>query len=315
MKNRHIRYTLDRKSFFGKAAMLCLFLSMVFRGIGGLLNPTIFRDRFDTVEFALPILCALLYLLCILFFGRKGLKVTIVPFLLGVMACVLRLFSFDNLMQQEMSVQRILVSVCFYLVLTAVYSGVVFSGLRAKIVLFVLFLVPLVYHIGFEIVPAFRSGYPISASPVLLELSVLAVIFAMLFTSLGMSGRTRMKEIDPESGKAVTPPVPGDKLDAKPPMASQNLPKDAEPKEEIPTPSAEAPAEKEEKTEEKSEESKEEPSFIEAEKAETEPEKPAAPPVWEEEDPDYDPFAPSSGPIQLTLNPFENDSDPEGEDA
>ena len=317
MKNRHIRYTLDRKSFFGKAAMLCLFLSIVFRGIGAFLNPTIFRDQFDTVEFALPILCALLYLLSVLFFGRRWFKITIVPFLLGVMACVLRLFSFDNIMQQEMSVQRILVSVCFYLVLTAVYSAVVFSGLRAKYLLFVLFLVPLAYHIGFEIVPAFRGGYPINAYLVLMELSVLAVIFAMLFVSLGLSSKTRLKEVDPESGKVVSPPVPGDSLDVKPPIPSQASPAEPEPKEEAPQPPAEAPAEKGE------EESKEEllPSVKpEAPQAEVTPvaekaENLPKPSLWEEKEYEYDPFAPSEGPIKLTLNPILDDSSKEGEDA
>ena len=106
MKNRPNQYVLDRKSFCGKAAILCLFLAMVFRCVGGLLNLTIFEDRFATVEFLLPVGCCILYILCILIFGRRWFKISVVPFLLGVMACVLRLYSYDNLLQQEASFER-----------------------------------------------------------------------------------------------------------------------------------------------------------------------------------------------------------------
>ena len=200
MKNRHIRYTFDRKSFFGKAAIFCLILSVVLRGIGGLLNRTIFEDWFTIVEFGLPILCALLYVICLLIFGRKWFKVTVFPFVLGVMACVVRLFSFDNLMQQEMSVERILVSVFFYLVVTALYSAIAFGGLRARILLFLLFLVPLGYHAVFEIYPTVLSGFGLNLSLILMELSVLAVIVAMIFVSLALSSKPRVSPVDPESG-------------------------------------------------------------------------------------------------------------------
>ena len=224
MKNRHIRYTFDRKSFFGKAAIFCLILSMVLRGIGGLLNRTIFEDWFTIVEFGLPILCALLYLLSLLIFGRKWFKVTVFPFVLGVMACVVRLFSFDNLMQQEMSVERILVSVFFYLVVTALYSAIAFGGLRSRILLFLLFLVPLGYHAVFEIYPTVLSGFGLNLSLILMELSVLAVIFAMIFVSLALSSKPRVSPVDPESGKNVVPPLPGDRLDEKPPVVTTEAP-------------------------------------------------------------------------------------------
>ena len=307
MKNRHIRYTLHRKSFFGKAAVFCLVLFIVLRGIGGLLNRTIFEDRFATAEFAFPILCALLYLLCLLFFGRKWFKITVFPFVLGVMACVVRLFSYDNLMQQVMSVERILVSIFFYLVVTAVYSAVAFGGIRARIFLFFLFLVPLGYHAVFEIYPVVSSGFGLSASPVLMELSVLAIIFSMLFVSLGMSSKPRVNSIDPESGKTVVPPLPGNKLDEKPPVVTGEAPAEVpkEPSEPAPEES-EPPAEEPEPTAAHSE-SVSAPSAITPEPDEAVPEG--------DEEPSFDPFAPSTGPIQLTLNPDLGDYSAEGEDA
>jgi hypothetical protein len=311
MKNRHIRYTFDRKSFFGKAAIFCLILSMVLRGIGGLLNRTIFEDWFTIVEFGLPILCALLYLLSLLIFGRKWFKVTVFPFVLGVMACVVRLFSFDNLMQQEMSVERILVSVFFYLVVTALYSAIAFGGLRARILLFLLFLVPLGYHAVFEIYPTVVSGFGLNLSLILMELSVLAVIVAMIFVSLSLSSKPRVSPVDPESGKNVVPPLPGDRLDEKPPVVTTEAPAEK--------PSEPAPAEQQPVTE------KPEPVIEKPEPADKKPEPAPAscestpvsswPAPAEKEDPDYDPFAPSSGPIKLTLNPDLGDLSDKGEDA
>ena len=304
MKNRHLKYTYNRKSFFGKAAALCLILSIVFRAVGGLLNRTIFEDRFATFEFALPILCALLYLLCLICFGRRWFKITVFPFVLGVMACVVRLFSYDNLMQQEMPVERILVTVFFLLILTAVYSAVAFNGLRARILLFLLFLVPLGYHAVFEIYPMIKAGYGLNASLVMMELSVLSVIFAMLFVSLALSSKPRITDVDPDSGKTVVPPLPGDKLDEKPPVVTGGAPAQVP---EKPEPAPEKPAEVRPELEVVPESEKEEAGSLPVEA-------PAAS-VNAFEEPEYDPFAPSSGPIKLTLNPDLGFDNAEGEDA
>ena len=311
MKNRHIRYTFDRKSFFGKAAIFCLILSVVLRGIGGLLNRTIFEDWFTIVEFGLPILCALLYVICLLIFGRKWFKVTVFPFVLGVMACVVRLFSFDNLMQQEMSVERILVSVFFYLVVTALYSAVAFGGLRARILLFLLFLVPLGYPAVFEIYPTVLSGFGLNLSLILMELSVLAVIVAMIFVSLALSSKPRVSPVDPESGKNVVPPLPGDRLDEKPPVVTTEAPAE-KPSEPAPA-EPQTVAEKPEPVIEKPEPAAEKPELAPASYESTPVSSWSAP--KEKEDPDYDPFAPSSGPIKLTLNPDLGDLSDKGEDA
>lgn len=99
MKNQG-KYMLDRKTFAAKAAMICLFLSMLVRGAAALVNKTVLIDRFSLVEYALPIVCCLLYLLCILLFGRRCFWLSIIPFICGVMAFVIRLFSYDNLLQE-----------------------------------------------------------------------------------------------------------------------------------------------------------------------------------------------------------------------
>ena len=294
MKNRPNQYVLDRKSFCGKAAILCLFLAMVFRCVGGLLNLTIFEDRFATVEFLLPVGCCILYILCILIFGRRWFKISVVPFLLGVMACVLRLYSYDNLLQQEASFERILCSIFFYLIVASAYSGIVLGSLRGKTLLLLLFLVPLGSHAWFEIYPLFRDGIRVEPSLILMELSVLCVIFAMLFAAAGM-----------HLG------VPGSRSTGNKPASAPSAPET----EETDAAPADAPAEP-------SAAEFVEPPAAAAEAADEapaeEPFAPASSPATEadeeedtEEEDGYDPFAPS--PIHLTLNPDLNEDQPEGE--
>ena len=170
------------------------------------------------------------------------------------------------------------------------------------------------YHAVFEIYPTVLSGFGLNLSLILMELSVLAVIVAMIFVSLALSSKPRVSPVDPESGKNVVPPLPGDRLDEKPPVVT-----------------TEAPAEKPEKP---SEPALAEPQTVDEkpepviEKPEPEAEKPEPAPAsyesipvssWsapkEKEDPDYDPFAPSSEPIKLTLNPDLGDLSDKGEDA
>ena len=290
MKNRPNQYVLDRKSFCGKAAILCLFLAMVFRCVGGLLNLTIFEDRFATVEFLLPVGCCILYILCILIFGRRWFKISVVPFLLGVMACVLRLYSYDNLLQQEASFERILCSIFFYLIVASAYSGIVLGSLRGKTLLLLLFLVPLGSHAWFEIYPLFRDGIRVEPSLILMELSVLCVIVAMLFAAAGM-----------HLG------VPGSRSTGSKPAPTASAPET----EETDAAPADAPAEA-------SAPEFAEPPVTAPEASAEEPYASASSPATEadgeeeaEEEDGYDPFAPS--PIHLTLNPDLNEDQPEGE--
>ena len=288
MKNQE-KYMLDRKTFAAKAAMICLFLSMLVRGAAAFVNRTVLIDRFSLVEFALPIVCCLLYILCIVLFGRHALWLSVIPFICGMMAFVIRLFSYDNLLQEEVPMLRIFLSIFFYFALSAVYSAVLFGGIRAKWLLFAMFLAQLCAHGYLEVYPAFARGESIHVFPILMELSVDLILIGMLFVSAGLSRKNRVTKVKPDSGKTVVPPVPGNKLDAKPPVSTQASPEPA---------AAEQPEEK----------VKNEPSPSTKPVPDPEPEAPVMPEKKEEakpaEDEDaYDPFAPSKEPIKLTLNP------------
>ena len=311
------KYLLDRRSFLVKAALVCLLLAFVLRGVSGLLNRVVLEDRLTLFSFLLFLGSCLFYSLSLILFGRKWLWVTTGPFVLGVMAFVARLFTYDNLLQVETSIPRMMISILFYLVVTAVYSVTVSGGFRGRWLLVLLFLFPLAGHIVFDIIPAFRQGVAISASQILAELSVLAVIFGMIFTALSFRhtlpapSENRKKKED-----AVVPPQPGNKLDEKPPVVSDPAQSDesaaeSEP-ESVPDDSAGSPAEAEPAA--AAEEPKAAGKNEEASEAVDTPDV-----ITKPEAEEYDPFAPSTEPIRLTLDPLigkteETDSSVSGEE-
>ena len=206
------RYFLDRHSFPLKAAVVCLLLAFVLRGVSGLLNRVVLEDRLTLFSFLLFLGSCLLYTLSLLLFGKKWLWLTVGPFVLGVMAFVARLFTFDNLLLEEASVPRMLISILYYLVVTAIYSVTACGGMRGKWLLVPLFLFPLAAHVMFDILPAFRQGLAVPAAQVLAELSVLAVIIGMLFVSLAMKRQSKA-HAEKQEKTEVVPPIPGNKLE------------------------------------------------------------------------------------------------------
>ena len=105
------KYLLDRRSFLVKAALVCLLLAFVLRGVSGLLNRVVLEDRLTLFSFLLFLGSCLFYGLSLILFGRKWLWVTTGPFVLGVMAFVARLFTYDNLLQVETSIPRMMISI------------------------------------------------------------------------------------------------------------------------------------------------------------------------------------------------------------
>ena len=292
------KYLLDRRSFPVKAALVCLLIGFVLKGISGLLNRVVLEDRLTFFSLLLFLGSCLLYGLSLLLFGRKWLWVTTGPFVLGVMAFVARLFTYDNLLQVETSIPRMMISILFYLVITAVYSVTVCGGLRGKWLLVFLFLLPLAGHVVFDIIPAFKLGVVLSASQILAELSVLVVLIGLVFTALSMRHTLPATvENKKKKGEDVTPPQPGNKLDERPPVVSDP----AQPETDFIEPVKEETTAEEESRQTENAAISEGKSVLSAKGASvpSEPEKESEP-----ETDDNDPFALSTEPIRLTLDPF-----------
>ena len=159
------KYMLDKRGFLAKAALVFLLLSAIVRVVGGFLNrAALMEDRFMQVEFLLPIVCGVLLMICIPAFGKRGFWLSAIPVVCLCMAYVLRLFSYDNLLQVELPMRHVLPGIFGCMVLAAAYSATVF-GARTKWLLFLLFVAALCGHVWFELVPAFREGGWFSVSP------------------------------------------------------------------------------------------------------------------------------------------------------
>ena len=304
------KYFLDRFSFPAKAALVCLLLAFVLKGASGLLNRVVLEDRLTLFSFLLFLVSCLLYAVSLLLFGKKWLWITVGPFMLGIMTFVVRLFTFDNLLQVEVSIPRMLISILYYLIITAVYSVTVSGGLRGRWFLILLFLFPLAGHIIFDIIPAFQQKLTLSVSQILAELSVLIVIIGMIFTALSFKhvGQTATEKRKKKAAEVV-PPIPGNKLDEKPAVISDP----AQP--EVAAAEPEKPAAVESPVSEESE-SSEQLSAVEG--ASLPEETALADDVPDEvpyEEESYDPFAPSAEPIRLTLDPFPGEDHKNTEEA
>ena len=187
----HTKFILDRKSFFGKAAVFCLLLSAVLRTAAALLNRAVFNEPFTLVETLLPICSCLLYVLFIFLFGRKGFFFSVIPFILGMLGMIMRLFSYDSLMQEQATVLHAFSAVLLCLILTAVYSATVFGGIRTKWLLPPLFAFAFLFHLFAEVYPVIRAGYRVAFPLILAEAGLCLIFPGMFFASLTMKKKNR----------------------------------------------------------------------------------------------------------------------------
>lgn len=187
----HTKYMLDRKSFFGKAAVICLLLSAALRTVAALLNRAVFNEPFTLVETLLPICSCLLYVLFIFLFGKKGFFFSVIPFILGTLGMIMRLFSYDSLMQEQASVFHAFSAVLLCLILTAVYSATVIGGIRTKWLLPPLFAVAFLFHLAAEVYPVIRAGYRVAFPLILAEAGLCLIFPGMFFASLTMKKKNR----------------------------------------------------------------------------------------------------------------------------
>ena len=202
MKNMNTRMTIDRKKFWGKTAVILLLLSAVLKGVAAILARAMLKgDLFATVEFILPAVACLLYVLTIVLFGRKGFLLSTAPFIAGVLGFIMRQFSYDNLLQEQWPLRHVFLSVLVYLVVLAVYSATVSGGLRTKWILAPLFLLVLVYHTGMEVYPVFASRTHVELSGIFAEASIYALLLGLLAGSVGLS---RIRKDEKPVDSAVT---------------------------------------------------------------------------------------------------------------
>lgn len=180
------KFYVDKKSRFVHDAVLFMMLSVVFRVVGcwGLWN-----DRFFAItQILLPIAGNILFILILRFLGDKVFPLTILPMLMGVAFFVIKSLGFESILHTVLCI-------VLYVLVAVLYILTAIGIIRTKWVLVPLFALPFLYHVFVEDLAALRD----TANPVLFadgmqELSVLAVMLALLFTALALKKRKLLEE-------------------------------------------------------------------------------------------------------------------------
>ena len=195
------KFYVDKKGRFVHDAVIFLLLSMVFRVVGcwGLWN-----DRFFAItEILLPLCACLLFILILRFLGDKVFPLTILPMLAGVAFFIIKALGFESILHTVLCI-------CLYVLIAVLYILTAIGIIRTKWVLVPLFVLPFLYHVFVEDLTALRD----TANPVLFadgmqELSVLAIMLALLFTSLALKKRKLLEEANlPKIKDPIVKPAP-----------------------------------------------------------------------------------------------------------
>ena len=201
---------VERDGFWTETAMLLIALSTVFRLIGSIGR---WHDmQYLTTQVALPILCGLLLILCLLLFGKRAFWTTVVPVAVGVVFFIFRAMNMEN---EWLRGCWIIV----YLVIMVLYA-MVFSYPKLKWALALVLLAVFAYHIGLMDLPKLMDlENPVSFVDGMEEMSVLGTILAMLSLSFAMKAAPKAAK-----GKAAPEPEKQPEPEAQPVPAAEALP-------------------------------------------------------------------------------------------
>ena len=202
--NVKIKYTIDKKSFFGHSAILLMAMSAIFRIIGcwGMWNDMLFT----VMHIIIPVVSCLLLILCISFLGKKGFFLSCVPVILGVVFFIYKSFSFESRI-------HMVLCILLYLVVAVLYTGTVIGSIQTKWLLPPLFGLPFIYHIFVEDLPALsNTAQPVSFAAGMQEMSVLCIMAALFCVGMGLKKVVIERETtivaEPVINESPAAPVP-----------------------------------------------------------------------------------------------------------
>lgn len=183
IKREKLRYSVSRKNFFVKLSAFFMLLSMLCRLLGywGFwANQT---SDFVLTQILLPVMCNLLFVVVILYMGRRFFALSCVPVILGVVFFIIKALGFD-------SVIHMILCICLYLAVAIIYTATVFGVIRTKWLLAPLFGLPLLYHIFVEDLSTLRADEnAMSLGEWLPEISVLCIMLSLLLICFAMKKR------------------------------------------------------------------------------------------------------------------------------
>lgn len=182
IENDKIRYSVSKSNFFVKLAVIFMLLSVLCRFLGYWGFWSNQNSSFIIFQIVLPILCSLLFIVLILYAGRRLFSLTFIPVLLGVMFFIIKAFGFDSILHT-------ILCICLYLAVAFIYTATVFGVIRTKWLLAPLFGLPLIVHIYLDRDMIAPAGKAVELSELLPEISVLCIMAALLCTCFAMKRR------------------------------------------------------------------------------------------------------------------------------
>ncbi len=197
--NVRAKFYIEKESIFVRVAVVFTILAAAMRIIGcyGLWGDAFFA----TTQIVLPVLSNLLFLLCLLFLGKKFFCLTSIPVLLGAVFCIVRAVDFVW--------WRMLIDIIVCLAGSVLYTAVAFGVVKSKWPLVPLFTVPVIYRIFAGAALLKDTVNPISLVDGLQELSILCAYIGLLFAAIAMK---KEKEAGKDEEKAKAPKAGFSKL-------------------------------------------------------------------------------------------------------
>ena len=221
--NPKIKFYVSKTSFWPQAAAVLLGLAAIFQFVGcwGRWN-----DRFFALtQMVLPVAAFLLYAMLLMLLGKSALWLTSLPFLAGI-----AFYAFQLWPEEALLIRMVGLAVCA--VAAVLYLATVFTLIRTKWLLVVLFAVPFLYRAFYRDVLILQTnGDQVSFFDGMCEVSFLCVLLAMTFASIGMRKLVKEKK---SKGKEST-----DTPSAAPAAAPAPIPTPAP----VPPPAEAAPQE------------------------------------------------------------------------
>lgn len=98
MERDKLRYSVSRKNIFVKLSALLMGLSALLR-LFGYWGFWANKDvAFIYTQIALPVLCNVLFIVIVLYMGKRLFSLTAIPVLLGVVFFIIKALGFDNIL-------------------------------------------------------------------------------------------------------------------------------------------------------------------------------------------------------------------------
>ena len=187
------RLYVEKNGFWTEAAMLLIGLAVVFRLIGSVGR---WEDaRYLFTQETLPAFSGLLFLLCLLFLGKKAFWTTVIPVVLGVVFFIFRIMGVENEWQM-------VGCIALYVVLAVLYA-MAFSIPKLKWALAGILALAFLYHVIEDIPELMNLENPVSFVDGMQEMSVLGIMLSLLCVSLAMKYPSKAAAQEPQPQPAV----------------------------------------------------------------------------------------------------------------